>query len=266
MMDKRAQELLDKVPPQSLKDRNRFWKGFIYGEYGVGKTIVTGQCIKKRGLVIATDRGSDAFYNHPELLDKVEVVPYQGLTHLTAIAKAIEEDDPLYREFDLISCDTVSQMQEEYLDWLNDNYTFGGDLRVRATPRPEAKRADITLKEQEIIGFGDYHLARRYMSTPIKSLIKSPVNVMFLAHLREPSFLEVAKGKLVRRPTLTETVFKLIAREVSFLGFMERSGSKRTLQFSTDKRTVSKSQIAELDGKTINAEELSKILQIWKEK
>jgi hypothetical protein len=89
---------------------------------------------------------------------------------------------------------------------------------------------------------------------------------MFLAHLREPSFLEVGKGKLVRRPTLTETVFKLIAREVSFLGLMERSGTKRTIQFSTDKRTVSKSQIAELDDKTINADQLSEILQTWKEK
>jgi hypothetical protein len=265
-MDKVTEALLDKVPPELLTNRSRFWKGFIYGEYGVGKTVVTGSCIQKRGLIIATDRGSDVFYNHPEILDKVEIVPYQGLAHLTAIATAVEEGHPRYSEFDLIACDTISQIQEEYLDWLNDNYTFAGDLRTRATPRPEAKRANMSLKEQEIIGFGDYHLARRYMSTPIKSLIKAPVNVMFLAHLREPSFLEVGKGKLVRRPTLTETVFKLIAREVSFLGLMERSGTKRTIQFSTDKRTVSKSQIAELDDKTINADQLSEILQTWKEK
>jgi len=262
-VDKKLQEALDSVPPQSLGLRSRYYNGFLYGEYGVGKTVVSAKLVQRRGLIIATDRGTDALFNHPELVDKVEVVPYNGLSHLTAVAQAIAEEHPRYKEFDLVACDTISQMQEEYLDWLNDNYTFGDSTRSVATPRRGASR---DLVAQEIIGFGDYHLARRNMSTPIKSLIKAPVNVMFLAHLREPSFLEQSKGKIVRRPTLTETVFKLIARECSFLGLMERSGTKRTIQFKTDKRTVSKSQIAELDDKIIDADNLPEILQKWREK
>ena len=261
-MDPKFEKALESVEPTKLHDRIKVWNGFLYGEYGVGKTKLTGDCIKKRGLVIATDKGYDTYYNHPELLDKVEVVTYSGLTQLTAIAQAIEEGHPMYSEFDLVSCDTISQIQEEYLDWLNDNFTFAGEnARNKATPR----RGSNERSEQEIIGFGDYHLARRNMSTPIKSLIKAPVNVMFLAHLREPPFLEVAKGKIIRRPTLTETVFKLIAREATFLGLMERKGPKRTIQFKTDTRTVAKSQIAELDDKIIDADELASILHKWEE-
>jgi hypothetical protein len=200
-------------------------------------------------------------YNHPELLDKIEVVPYSGLSQLTAIGTAVTESYGGYDEFDLICVDTISQVQEEYLDWLNDNYTVGGNMREKATPRPGSGLS----RAEEIIGLGDYNLARRNMSTPIKTLVKAPVNVMFLAHLREPTFMEQSKGKLVRRPTLTETVFKLIARESTFMGLMEREGKKRTIQFKTDKKTVSKSQIAELDDEIVTDDEFVQTLTDWEQ-
>lgn len=265
-MDRKMQEALDSVPPEPLAGRTKFWKGFLYGEYGVGKTKVTGDCIDKKGLVIATDTGAETYYNHPDLVDKIEVVPYTGLSQVRAIAEAVTEGYGKYKEFDLISVDTISQIQEEYLDWLNDNFTFTGDHRTRAMVRPEAKRADSSLKDVEIIGLPDYHLAKRNMSPIIKALVKAPINVMFVAHLREPTFMEQQKGKLVRRPTLTETVFKIVAREASFMGLMEREGPKRTIQFMTDKKTVSKSRIAELDDKKINADELGTILKNWSKK
>lgn len=252
---------LDEVQPERLDSRSKFWNGFIYGEYGVGKTIVTSRLVRNRGLCIATDQGTNALYNHPDLLDKIDVVPYYGLSQLTAIATAVTDNYGVYGEYDVIWVDTISQVQEEYLDWLNDNYTFTGNMREKALPRPGAKN----LKPEEIIGLGDYNLARRNMSSPIKRLVKAPVNVMFLAHLREPTFMEQAKGKLVRRPTVTETVFKLIAREVSFLGLMEREGKKRTIQFKTDKKTVSKSQIAELDDTVVSDDDFVRILQEWEE-
>lgn len=262
LMDKKMQAALDAVPPEKLSERSKLWNGFIFGEYGVGKTVVSGRLVRKRGLVVATDPGTNSLFNHPELLDKIDVVPYSGLSQLTAIATAVEENYEPYGDYDLVMVDTISQMQEEYLDWLNDNYTFSGNMREKATPRPGTSG----LKAEEIIGLGDYNLCRRNMSTPIKRLIKAPVNVMFLAHLREPTFMEQAKGKLVRRPTLTETVFKLIARESSFLGLMERDGKSRTLQFKTDKRTVSKSQIAELDDTVVSDDDFVRILHEWEEK
>lgn len=264
-MDQNLLNGLEQHPPEELTSQMKYWKGFLFGEYGVGKTKVACECAETAGLDVYTDRGYQTLFNHPELKDKIKAVPYQGLNHLTAIGQAVAEGIAPYDQYDLIVIDTISQVQEEYLDFLNDNFTYNGALREKAIPRVnsmEAKR--LGLSEQEVLGLPDYHLTRNKMRHPIKSLIKAPVNVMFIAHLREPSFLEQQKGKLVRRPTVTEAVFKLIAREASFMGLMEREGNKRTIQFKTDKRTVSKSQIAELDDKIINADDLPEILMKWR--
>ncbi len=261
-MNKKEILELEKMLPSTIKDRPKYYNGFLYGEFGVGKTIVAASCVQNKGLLVATDSGTNSLFNHPELLDKVDVVPYNSLSHLTAIGRAITEGIAPYDQYDTIIIDTISQVQEEYLDWVLENFQFSGNYREKATPRA----GKIGLSAEEITGLPDYHLARNKMRLPIKTLIKAPVDVWFLAHVREPSFTDVAKGKLVRRPTLTETVFKLIAREASLLGLMEREGKKRTIQFMTDKKTVSKSQIKELDDKIINADDLSEILHKWKVK
>lgn len=263
-MEPRMLKALEATKPQPLKDRNKHWKGFLYGEYGVGKTKVTAECIEKKGLIISTDTGAETLHNHPELLDKTDIIEYDGLSQLTAIGLAISEGIEEWSKYDLIAIDTISQVQEEYLDYLNDNYTYQGNMREKATPRGGSAAAKtLGLQDQEVLGMADYHLTRNNMRSPVKALIKAPVNVMFVAHLREPNFLEQQKGKLTRRPTLTEAVFKLIAREATFMGLMERNGPKREIQFLTDKKTVSKSRIAELDDKIINADNLPEILKKW---
>lgn len=265
------EKALDANPPTDLGQRDRFVNAFIYGEYGVGKTInacLCGAATGKRTLLVRTDTGTDSLYNHPELISKVDVVDYQGLNQLTAIGNAISEGLTLgdydYSNVGLVIIDTISQVQEEYLDWILENFKFTGNFRTVATPRNAKIKSELKLEDEEITGLPDYHLARNKMRGPVKALIKAPCDVFFLAHLREPSMLDVQKGKLVRRPTLTETVFKLIAREVSLMGLMERVGQKREIQFETDKKTVSKSRIKELEGKTINADTLPQIIQDWR--
>lgn len=273
-MDKKLEEAMAAVAPEPLSGRSRYLKNFWYGEYGSTKTITAIKCVLacnpgKRCLVIATDTGTDSIYNHPELVDLTDVVPYSGLSQLSGIAQATTEKLTIggidYSQYGGVVPDTISQMQEEYLDWLLENFKFSGNFREKAVPTASAKRLDASLTEQEITGMPDYHLARNNMRGPIKALIKAPVDVYFLAHLREPSFLEQGKGKLTRRPTLTETVFKLIAREASTLGYLERKGDKKTIAFETNPKWVAKSRIKELDNKTINVDDLPEILHKWKE-
>lgn len=265
------EKALDASPPSGLGDRTKYVNAFIYGEYGVGKTInacMCGAATGKRTLLVRTDSGTDSLYNHPELIEAIDVVDYQGLNQLTAIGNAITERITLsgydYSQVGMVIIDTISQVQEEYLDWILENFKFTGNFRTVATPRSQKIKNELKLEDEEITGLPDYHLARNKMRGPIKALIKAPCDVFFLAHLREPSMIDVQKGKLVRRPTLTETVFKLIAREVSLMGLMEGDGKKREIQFLTDKKTVSKSRIKELEGKTINAETLPQIIQDWR--
>lgn len=261
------EKALEANPPEPLGNRTKNVKIFLYGEYGVGKTINAVSCgaaTGKRVLLVRTDTGTDSLFNHPELLANTDVVDYKGLSQLTAIAEACAEGITVggvdYSQYGAVIIDTISQVQEEYLDWLLENFKFTGNHRTVAEPRSPG----LKLKPEDITGLPDYHLARNKMRGPVKALIKAPVDVYFIAHLREPSMMDIQKGKLVRRPTLTETVFKLIAREVSLMGLMERSGSKREIQFLTDKKTVSKSRIKELDGQTINADKLPQIIQDWK--
>lgn len=271
-MDKKLAEALAEVPPEGLMGRERFLKNFWYGEYGTTKTVTTCRCILacnpgKKALVISTDTGTDSIYNHPELVDLVDIVPYNGLSHLVAIAEAITEKLVIgsvdYGDYGGVSLDTVSQMQEEYLDWLLENFKFSGKHRELATPNAAARSKGYT--DQEITGMPDYHLARNNMRNPIKTLIKAPVDVYFLAHLREPSFMEKDKGKLTKRPTVTEAVFKLIAREASTLGYFERKGANATVSFETKPTQVAKSRIKEIDNKNIKVEDLPEILHKWKE-
>lgn len=255
-------------PPVALGERDKHYNGFLYGEYGVGKTKEAAECVVNSGIIVTGDNGYETLYNHPHLVDKFKVMPYTGLSQLTAIGEAVKEKAEIggvnYGEVDLVMVDPINAVQDEYLDWLMDNYKFtnGGDSRVKATPTIAGKREGLS--EVEITGLSDYHLVRNQMRHPIKALVKAPVNVIFVAHVREPNFLEVQKGKITKRPQLTETVFKMIARDCSWMGLMEKDGKGRTIQFETDsKKHVAKSRITELNDRKINAEELNVILKKW---
>ena len=261
-MEKALLKALEDQPHTSLTDVDPYYKGFLYGEYGVGKTTLCGNLVHKKALFIHTDRNFIVLKKVPGALDKIDLMPYTGLSQLEAVAKAIEEQLTVngkdYSEYDLVVVDTISQVQEEYLDWLYENYDWKGNHREQAMPTTRG------LDELSSIGLPDYKVTRDKMRKPIKSLIKAPVDVIFVAHLREPSAMEVAKGKMVRRPTLTEAVFKLIAREVNWMGLMEREKSEIKIQFATDRKTVSKSSIEGLENKTLTADETIKVLNEFK--
>lgn len=261
-MDSKKMAALEELGVTSTGEAERFYKGFIYGEYGVGKTVTLAKLARKKLLLVHTDKNYQSVFNHPEVLDKVVFQPYTGLSQLDAIAEAITEKIVIggfdYGEIDLVGIDTISQIQEEYLDWLFDNYQWGGRLREAATPAPGSERG---LKALETLGRPDYKVVRDKMRGPIKKLIKAPVDVVFTAHLREPNATETT---IVRRPTLTEAAFKLIAREVNFIGLQTAKKGERTIQFETDAKTVAKSGIKELNS-TFNVDEAVKIIHNWKE-
>lgn len=134
-MDAALEKALGDSKPSSLQGSIKFLKTFIYGEYGTGKTVLAASLVQNKGLVISTDSGTDSLFNHPELLEKIDMIPYQGLSQLTAIGKAITEGHPDYVQYDTVWVDTISQVQEEYLDFLNENFTFSGNHRTMAEPR-----------------------------------------------------------------------------------------------------------------------------------
>jgi hypothetical protein len=250
------QELKDQI--QHGPDVPRYYKGFHYGEFGTTKTVTTGRISRAKFLVVATDNGWTSYDNHPDLVDRFDIVQYNGLSQLTELADWSNESDFPY---DLINVDTVSQIQEEYLDFLLDEISWSQNFREKSTAK--RKGAEVV----EVPGRADYHVTRNKMRGPIKALIKAPVDVVFNAHLREPTDDEKAKGILVRRPTLTSTVYSLIAREASVMALFERTRDNGIqIKCETDKKQVAKSRIKSLDNKTVSQDEFVRAIHEWKDR
>jgi len=243
----------------------KYWKGVLYADFGKRKTTTALRCMQSRALLQHTDRGWNVIHNHPDefkVPDNVLPIDYEGLAQTRALVEAIIENQEPFDNIDLFVVDTISQEQENYIDFLNDKFTIFG--REKAIPRPEELKKDRTLKELEVTGLPDYHLVRNKMRPVIELLVRAPFNVMFLAHVRYPNFAEQAKGKLEKRPNITEAVWNVIARDATFIGFMDHSTREGyTIDFKPSKTVSAKSQIKTLTDKKINAQDLPKYLAEW---
>lgn len=248
---------------------DRFYKGVLYGEFGKRKTTTACRCIRNKGILLHVDRGWNVVLNHPEefsIESDGNIIPlnYEGLSQVTAVVDAITSEQEPFNQTDLIIVDTVSQMQERYIDFLNENFTIFGRESAKPITGKKDQFTGKPLQEVSITGLPDYHLTRNKMRPIIDLLVHAPVDVLFLAHVREPSPIEISKGILARRPNLTDAVWKIIARDATFIGYMEERKNEYTIDFQPTAKQHAKSQIATLTDKKIKAEELPKYLWDWK--
>jgi len=261
-------ELAKFEEPLPLHQSPHYLKACFYGEFGTGKTVLAARCGRPntRTLFIAVDPGWVSLKNHPEITD-IDIVEYQGLKHVATIARAIKEGHSRYKDVGLVIVDTLSEIQENYVDFLAEKATWSKDSRPVAIIKDDNGRP----QNEVIPGMDDYHLARNKMRPIVRDLCKAPVDVIFTAHLREPGPMDkqmtggTSTPLRERRPTLTEKLYLVVARECHLLGFMEREGNKRTIQFETTKTVSAKSRIKELDGRKVTAEELPQIIQKWRD-
>jgi hypothetical protein len=253
--EKELKELMGSITPFD----ELYYKGVMFGDFGKRKTSTALRCSQRRAILLHADRGWNIIRNHPDEFNDQNVIPikYEGLTQVKAIVEAVVENQEPFNDVDLIILDTISQMQEKYIDFLGENFTIFG--REKATPKPGSKEKEITLT-----GLPDYHLTRNKMRPVVELLVAAPVDVLFLAHVREPSAMDIQKGKLARRPNVTEAVFNLLARDATFIGFMEAKKDTYTITFKPSATLVAKSQIKQLTDQTINSSELPKYLWDWK--
>lgn len=242
------------------------YKGVLFGDFGKRKTTTALRCSRRRAILLHADRGWNVIRNHPDEFPDGRVIPlrYEGLAQVKAVVEAVTEGQEPFDDVDLVVLDTISQMQENYIDFLNENFQIFG--REKAVPLPGRKGDDgKPLSEVSITGLPDYHLTRNKMRPIISLLVKAPVDVLFLAHTREPSAIEISKGKLERRPNVTEAVYKLLARDATFVGHMEDNKGRYTIDFKPTKTLSAKSQIPALTDKQIDSSQLPQILWDWKD-
>jgi hypothetical protein len=159
---------------------------------------------------------------------------------------------------DLLILDTASQMQEEYIDLLIEKASYGGKFREQLVPRSGVK----DFRAVDVPGQPDYHVTRNAFRPVVRHLIQAPLDVILLAHVRDPGPLD---KKPIRRPNITEATFNVIAREATFLGYMFKQGGKYQIDFEDNPTLAAKSQIPTIHGK-IPTETLPGLLQAWKER
>lgn len=260
-MDPKLLKELDAFEPVSLDEQSTYLKGFLYGDWGTGKTVLACSSGKPTLHITSGDGGEVSLNNWPEYKKLTKSIPCQGLSHIKAIFKAIEEGHPKYKDYGVVVIDTISSICDQYLKNMVDNYTIQND-RVTAKPKSGG-----TALEGE--GRGDYRFLANHMRdlAPVSSA--APVDVFWLAHEREPSSDEQAKGNYLTRPKMPTQAADAVAEVCHLVGNLEKKkqGTKvsRTLNFCGSNKLAAKSRIGALEDKTIDVSEFWRIVSEWRD-
>lgn len=259
-MEAELLKALNANKPIPLAEQRKYIKALIYGDWGVGKTLLAGSSGKRTLIVSSGDGGEQTLHDHPEYLRLCRYVRGNGLSHIKAIFKAIEEGHEDYKDYEVVVIDTISSMCDQYLKNIVDNYTVNKD---RHTAKP--KKSGPVMEAE---GMGDYKFLAAHMRDLAPVSIAAPVDVIWLSHEREPSFTDEAKGVYLTRPKMPEKAADAIAECCHIVGCLEkkRKGREvvRTLRFEGSDRLAAKSRIKALDNQTIAVDEFWPMVEKWR--
>lgn len=257
-MDKLLEKELELHEPEPIGDKATYINALIYGDWGVGKTTLALSSGKRTLFVSSGDGGESVIRNLPaSVRDQVTFVQCQGFSHLKAIFTAISERMDAYVKYEMVVVDNISALCDQFLANLVANYTVNKD---RHTAKP--KGTGISLEAE---GMGDYKFLASHMRSLAPVSSRSPVDVVWLAHEREPSFTDEAKGIYLTRPKMPEKASDALAEVCDLVGLLEKKKGKRTLNFNGSDRLAAKSRISELDGKVISVDEFWPLVEKWRE-
>lgn len=259
-MEAELLKALNANKPIPLDQQTKYIKALIYGDWGVGKTVLACSSGKRTLLITSGDGGESALYDYPDIRGNVTSVRSMGLSHVKAIFKAVEEQHEDYKDYEVIVVDTISSMCDQFLKNMVDNYNVNKD---RHTAKPKKNGASL-----EAEGMGDYKFLAAHMRDLVPVSSTAPVDVIWLSHEREPSFTDEAKGVYLTRPKMPEKAADAVAEGVHVVGLLEKTkkGSKvtRTLKFEGSNRLAAKSRIKALDDTTIPVEEFWQRVEAWR--
>lgn len=256
-------KILESIPTHDRP--NPYLKACIYGDAGQHKTVTS--CSIGKTFELAADPGWVSIENHPEIWANTTVKPFVGFKQLEALSLAFYHQKPPYDQYDTVNIDTLAFIQEYVIDTLLRAGTFTKG-RNSTNSRPQFEVSDqIAARElpiNELPGLDDYHHAKNVLRGPLRTLMLAPVNVIIIAHEREPTKEDQKNNLKVLRPDITETLYRVIFRDLSLVGrtFTTKDG-ERCIDFRGNNLQAGKSRITSLDGKAIKAEDFPKYIKKW---
>lgn len=245
--------------PKPLFDPPTYLKAIIYGDFGKGKTVTSSSLGKT--LVIAGDPGWVAIKNHPDIWKNVTVLPFVGFRQLETLSIALFWQYNEWAEYDTVVIDPLALVQENYVDDLLRAGKYNKDTRPQFQVTDEKAAADLVIKE--LPGLDDFHAAKNVLRSPCRDLMAAPLNVIFIAHEREPTREEEKRGIRTVRPDVTEALYKVISRDVHLIGRASTEGKQRVIDFQGTNMQAGKSRIALLNDRKIIAEDFPKAIKRW---
>ncbi len=262
--DQLEKELSKYGKPEPSADRGLYLRMLLYGTWGVGKTIVSCR-VGQRPLLMVTEPSDDSLRDWPDLAKRVDVVEYGGINHLRLLTEAFKQE--IYPN-DTLIVDTMSELIEENLDYVKQNWKSAKDTRPTFQSRTAGQ------PNLEVVGTDDYRVIRDGLRPTIKELCLLPINLIFTAHERDVTWADEQKNNRDGtplppfRPDLPSQTLKMVAKRVSVVGRMTRQGDKRQISFKTDVRSPEevKSRIRQLDGRRMSDDEFISIVNQWRER
>lgn len=244
------QNILNALTGSMMDETNLTFKGIIYGDPGVGKTVL-GAAIGKKVLLVAGDPdGWQSLINHPELGlgTRIKVMEYQGLKQLEYLADAIVDGAKPFDEFDTINIDTLSHVSGVDLDLVTrvniDKKGYKGGEKTL-----ENMKFDYT---QDM--FGVYNQNALRVKAAIHKLFAANVNIVATAHTYQRKIRATNTERT--EPLFPPAVLAAINANVSMMGYMEANEAgldsdgtvkyHRKIQYHPTKTILAKTRIGGL--------------------
>src|ERR1700754_4726791 len=172
-MDPKKLEKLATMAKTNLASEQKLFRGFLYGDFGVGKTHMAGQIAKVLGgpiCLINTDSAWTTLLKDPEIASLTTRYQFDSLPAVRMIIDAHNEGIEPYASYRTLIWDTVTTSIDNVLRDLVDLKKFPTEQR---DPSLEA--------------YPHYRMASNSMKETIDLIKQSDLNVIYTGHVKFPS-------------------------------------------------------------------------------
>jgi hypothetical protein len=216
---------------------NRWYRGLVYGDTKSGKTTLAARVAKENDKLyhIASDSGWTSATEDPHNVIEASVlsVPYVGLSQIWAVGTAIQDGE---LETDWVLLDTFSAMVEKDQDKVANKWEGKA---------PGERDPDLANFASSVHDVSLYNVSRNRWRDALTPLLEAPVHIMFVCHMREPSFMNAEDSK--SKPNLPNQVFQVVSRECHVVTCLIKDKRKgRELRLNDQSRYTCGSRITNL--------------------